>query len=185
DLTLVFRVLLAMGAVTSVIGLLEYFFVPTRWHMVLGIPKYFGAFLNLHYPATGGLPPNYWQTIGKQIVRRAVSIHLSGQGFALPFLLLWPVSVLNLHVRWTRLSLLLVGVNAAALVFAFTRMTIAVCFLQGLMVLWMVGRRRLLLPYVATAITVALLFWGGWVPLRTEKPWLLATSAPPTSTGTF
>src|SRR5262249_13988249 len=153
--------------------------------ILIGIPEYFGQFLNLHYPATGGLPPNYWQTIGKQIVRRAVSIHLSGQGFALPFLLLWPLSLLNLHARWTRLSLLLVVVNAAALLFAFTRMTIFVCFLQGLMVLWMVGRRRLLFPYVATAITLSLLLWAGWVPLRTEKPWLLATSAAKTSTGTF
>lgn len=185
DLTLVFRVLLAMGAVTSAIGLLEYFFVPTRWHMAIGIPKYFAAFLNLRYPDTGGLPPNYWQTIGKQIVRRAVSIHLSGQGFALPFLLLWPLSLLNLHARWTRLSLLLVVVNAAALVFAFTRMTIAVCFLQGLVVLWMVGRRRLLFPYVATAITLSLLFWGGWIPLRTEQPWLLARTGGSTSSRTF
>ncbi|HXJ84551.1 MAG TPA: O-antigen ligase family protein [Candidatus Methylomirabilis sp.] len=170
DLTMVFRTLLAMGALTSAAGILEYLFVPTRWHLEIGIPRYFGEFLNLQYPGTLGLPTNYWQYVRGHLVRRAVSVHLSPQAFALSFLLLWPLCLLNLRARWTRIRTLLVALNGVALLLTLTRMTIAVCFLQGLMVLWMIGRRYLLLVCLAVAVTAAALFMGGSILLRTESP---------------
>lgn len=170
DLTRVLRALLAIGAVTSLAGILEYLFVPTGWHLVIGIPRYFGEFLAQHYPATWGLPPNYWQGVGDELVRRAVSVHLSGQGFALPFLLLWPLCLLNLHARLTRAPVLIVVLNAVALVLTLTRMTIAVCFLQGLMLFWLLGRKHLQFPYLAVAVVASALFLTGSIPLRTENP---------------
>ena len=181
DLLTVFRVLLAVATVTSAVGLLEYFFVPTQWHLAIGIPRYFSEFLNLRYPSTWGLPNNYWQIVGYQLVRRAVSVHISGQGFAIPFLLLWPLCILNLRARWFRGAVLLVALNGAGVIFSLTRMTIFVCFLQGLMVLWMIGRRYLLLPYLAVTVIVAALFVADLVPLRLEKP----EAAPPKAVTPF
>jgi O-antigen ligase len=171
DLTLVLRTLLVVGAVTSAAGVLEYAFVPTRWHIDIGIPRYFGEFLNLHYPNAWGLPTNYWQNVGDRVVRRAVSVYLSGQAFALPFLLLWPLCLLNLRTRWIRGGLLLVALNVVALFLTLTRMTIAVCFLQGLLLFWLI-RRRYLVPYMAASAVVAALLVSGseWIPLRTELP---------------
>ena len=102
DLTTVFRVLLAMGAVTSSIGILEYFFVPTRWHVEIGIPRYFGEFLNLQYPDTLGLRQQLL-AVRPRSPGAARGIHSPvTAGFALPFLLLWPLCLLNLRARWTR-----------------------------------------------------------------------------------
>ena len=163
-------------------GLLEYFFVPTQWHVAIGISRYFSEFLNLRYPDTLGLPNNYWQIVGMELVRRAVSIHISGQGFALPFLLLWPLCLLNLRARWIPGPV--IRLNGTALVFTLTRMTVFVCFLQGLMVLWMMGRRYLLLPYLAMTVIVASLFLADLVPLRLDRLQLISPkSASTTSIG--
>jgi hypothetical protein len=171
DITTLFRMLLWVGALTSTVGVLDYLLVPTRWHVVIGIPQYFAEFLNLqHSAARWGLPSNYWQNVGGQTARRAVSVHLSGQGFALPFLLLWPLSLLNLRARWTRFATLLVILNAVALTLTFTRMTIAACFLQGLIVFWLGGRRRVLFAYALAAAVGSALVLSASIPLRTEQP---------------
>jgi hypothetical protein len=183
DLTRVLRALLAIGAVTSVIGILEYLLVPTHWHIVLGVPRYFGEFLGLQYATTWGLPINYWQNVGEFRVRRAVSVYMSGQAFALPFLLLWPLALLNAHNRFTRGRVALIAVNATALLLTMTRMTIAVCFLQGLIVFWLLNRKDLQLVYLTLVAVAAGLLLMAPIAFRMEDP----VSKPPDggSTVTF
>jgi O-antigen ligase len=137
----ILKTILHIGFITSLIGLIEYLFIPTEWHVVLGVPRYFSEILGTTYPAHQlGLPENYWIHIGQRL-RRSVSTHLSAQAFAMPFLIIMPVVVYNLYTRLSRFYLLILLVCTLALLFTITRMTIFVCFLQALLMLWLLRRR--------------------------------------------
>ncbi len=137
----ILKTILTVGFITSLIGIIEYLFIPTEWHVVLGVPRYFSEVLGTAYPAHQlGLPENYWIHIGQRL-RRAVSTHLSAQAFAMPFLVIMPIAVYNLYARLTRYRHLILLVCALALLFTITRMTIVVCFLQALLMLWLLWRR--------------------------------------------
>lgn len=150
--------IVAIGVVTSLFGILEYLFIPTSWWVSFGVPYYFRAFLNLTYPDyLGGLPPNYWAEVAGRAVRRAVSTHLSGQGFAMPFLIIIPTVVCRLLSRSTwpnAVWLLLCGIG---LLLSITRMTIIVCALQAALLLWLFPRRSWL---VLAAFVVGCLSLG-------------------------
>ena len=86
--------ILLVGVITSLYGIFEVFFLPISFHVQLGVPRYFGEVLGLSYPDyLFGLPPNYRAEVAGQTVRRSVSTYLSGQGFAVPFLLIIPIAL--------------------------------------------------------------------------------------------
>lgn len=147
-----------VGFATSLIGLIEYFFIPTEWHVYLGVPKYFGDFLNLQYPDyIFGLPYNYWTGISGQSVRRVVSVYLSGQGFAIPFLLIWPV-VLTLHFMRPRLhTRFFIIICGLGLLLSLTRMTIVVCGIQTILILWIFRRYTVLFNTISVACLLLML----------------------------
>ena len=151
----VFRALVIIGFLTSLIGIIEYVFVPTSWHVTLGVPRYFSQLLGLQYPDyVSGLPFNYWAEVAGLPVRRAVSVYLSGQGFALPFLLIWPaVLVANLkktfvHAGW------IVASCGLALMLTITRMTIAACFVETIVFFIVIRNFRALSRMILAAALV-------------------------------
>lgn len=143
----IFKFILFVGIVTSLIGIFEYLFIPVEWHVRLGVPRYYAELLNLKYPAyLLGLPENYWVgTAGFGLIRRAVSTFLSSQGFAIPFLVIWPVVMYNhfgkrsmLPSRHTKSRLVMI-MCFVALLLTITRMTIVACLLQSFLFLWFMG----------------------------------------------
>lgn len=132
----VLRAIVWIGVLTSVVGIIEYAFIPTSWHVTLGVPRYFSELLGFEYPDyLSGLPPNYWAEVAGLPVRRSVSVYLSGQGFAIPFLIIWP-AVVAAHIRGSvRHSRWIVVTCAVALLLTITRMTIAACFVETLFLL--------------------------------------------------
>ncbi|MGH7651542.1 MAG: hypothetical protein ACREMS_06830, partial [Gemmatimonadaceae bacterium] len=87
--------LFRVAVVVAAIGVLERIFVTPRMLVALGAAAYVNDFLGLTVSTAGndwGLPSNYFSMLGRHLVRRAGSVFLGGQAFALPFLLLMPAA---------------------------------------------------------------------------------------------
>lgn len=129
------KTLFILLLVTCIIGILERLLVSPDMLVALGVAAYFQDFLGVSAFTTGniyGLPLNYWTIIAGAPFRRAGSVYLSGQGFAVPFILLFPVATAWVFVRekvsrWGVLAFLLI---CTALAMTFTRMTILVALIQ-------------------------------------------------------
>ena len=145
DDPVVVRRVQVLVVITCLLGVLERFLVPPEGLVALGVAAYFQDFLNATAITVGneyGLPTNYWMGIGGHMVRRAGSIYLGGQGFALPFLLFFPMALVWAMPRENRspgriASLLLIGLG---LLLTLTRMTIIVAIIQ--ITLFILIRRR-------------------------------------------
>jgi len=142
----ILQAILLVGVVTSLYGIFEYLFLPIDFHVQLGVPRYFSEFLGLSYPDyMFGLPPNYWAEVAGQQLRRSVSTHLNGQGFAVPFLLIMPVATVHYFYQPARKNQFALIACLIALLLTITRMTIIVCFIQGLVILFVLRRYKLLM----------------------------------------
>lgn len=139
------RKLMALVLFTSVVGIVERVMVSPEMLVTLGVASYFGDFLGLSSLTMGtesGLPLNYWTGIGSHMVRRAGSVYLNGQGFAIPFLLFFPLATAWVFMRPKRTTLLLFAyvIVTVGLLITLTRMTILVAFIQ--LVLFVTLRKR-------------------------------------------
>lgn len=138
--------LFRVAVVVAAIGVLERIFVSPRMLVALGAASYMNDFLGLTVSTAGndwGLPSNYWSVLGRHPVRRAGSVFLGGQAFALPFLLLMPAATAWVFDPAKRLrfwSLAGYAVIWAGLLVSITRTTIIVCALQ--VVLYFIISRR-------------------------------------------
>lgn len=139
------RNLLILVVVTCILGIAERFFVPPEGLVALGVASYFQNFLDATAVTVGneyGLPTNYWIGIGGHLVRRAGSVYLGGQGFAIPFLLFFPLATAWALPRkkrsWKRMAIYLL--ICFSLFLTLTRMTIIVAALQ--LTLFILIRRR-------------------------------------------
>ena len=131
--------------VTCVLGILERFLLPPEGLVALGVAAYFQDFLGASAITIGneyGLPTNYWASLAGHQVRRAGSIYLGGQGFAIPFLLFFPLVTAWVLPRAQRSVWRIIGYSiiCVALLLTLTRMTIMVGMLQ--LLLFVVLRRR-------------------------------------------
>lgn len=131
--------------VTCVLGILERFLLPPEGLVALGVAAYFQDFLGASAITIGneyGLPTNYWSWLGGHQVRRAGSIYLGGQGFAVPFLLFFPIVTAWALPRANRSAWKTTGysIMCIALLLTLTRMTIIVAMIQ--LLLFVVLRRR-------------------------------------------
>jgi O-antigen ligase/polysaccharide polymerase Wzy-like membrane protein len=140
------RALFLVGVVTSAIAVLERILVTPEILVLLGAARYVQDFLGAAAITAGnayGLPDNYWTLVGSHSVQRAGSTYMSGQGFAVPFLIVLPAATLWLlsasgrraPAAWLGYALLWIG-----LLLTVTRMTIAVCALESLII--MAAHRR-------------------------------------------
>jgi O-antigen ligase len=136
------RKIFILVIVTCVIGIIERFLVPPIGLVALGVAAYFQDFLGAGAMTVGnefGLPTNYWAVLGGNQIRRAGSVFLSGQGFAVPFILFFPLVTTWVFWRpkysvWQVLAFALISV---ALLLTITRMTIMVVMLQCLLLILM------------------------------------------------
>jgi hypothetical protein len=131
--------LFRIAVVIAAIGVLERIFVSPQMLVALGAASYMTDFLGLTVSTAGndwGLPSNYFSVLGRVPVRRAGSVFLGGQAFALPFLLLMPAAtawVFGSSSRPGKWRLVGYVVIWAGLLVTITRTTIIVCALQVLL----------------------------------------------------
>jgi O-antigen ligase len=128
------RRLFILVFITSIIGVLERFLVTPDMLVGLGVASYFQDFLGVgaFTTADNGLPINYWAGIGGHLVRRAGSVYLNGQGFAIPFLLFYPLTAAWVFMRPKRRTFLVIAfaIITAGLLLTLTRMTILAALIQ-------------------------------------------------------
>jgi hypothetical protein len=154
----VLRALFVVGVVTSLVAIVERIVVTPEMLVLLGASRYVQEFLGAAAITSGnafGLPDNYWTNIGGHLVQRAGSTFLSGQSFAIPFLLILPAATLwalaaqgrRAVLRWLGYIVLWVG-----LLLSVTRMTIAIGALEVLIVAAARRRWALLVTLGSTAV---------------------------------
>jgi hypothetical protein len=163
--------------VTCVLGLLERFLIPPIGLVALGVSAYFQDFLGAAAMTAGndyGLPTAYWAGVGGHVIRRVGSVYLSGQGFAVPFILFFPLVTVWTFWRQKRSvwQVLLYLVICVTFLLSLTRMTIVVALLQA--VLLIVMRRK---PEWAVAglIPIAILFLAAIVLVPGFPDWIMNT----------
>jgi hypothetical protein len=127
-----------VAVLVAAIGVLERIFVTPQMLVTLGAAAYVNDFLGLTASTSAnawGLPDNYWSALGGTPVRRAGSVFLGGQAFALPFLLLIPAAtcwVFDPSRRRNGWSLTGYAIVWLGLLLTITRMTILICAAQVL-----------------------------------------------------
>jgi len=120
---------LSAGAVVTLFGLFELFFVPTRTWLEWGVNLY-TQILGFSYDGPGGLPANFFVTLPDgTLLRRMVSTYISPLGIAYTGLLLFPLGVVFIdrlragtRAKWfaiAALTLVVIGV-----MFALTRLAL-------------------------------------------------------------
>jgi hypothetical protein len=129
------RRLFTLVLVTCIIGIIERLLVSPEMLVALGVASYFQNFLGVSAFTTGneyGLPLNYWTFIAGRPFRRAGSVYLSGQGFAVPFLLFFPLATSWVFWRAKKVPLQVFGyfLICIALLMTLTRMTILISIIQ-------------------------------------------------------
>lgn len=139
------RRLFVVVLITCIIGVIERFLVTPEMLVGLGVASYFQDFLGVSAFTAGtesGLPQNYWTGIGGHLIRRAGSVYLNGQGFAVPFLLFFPLATAWVFMRPQRSTgkVIAYAIVALGLLLTLTRMTIIVALVQ--LVLFVSLRRR-------------------------------------------
>jgi O-antigen ligase len=139
------RRLLVLVLFTCIVGILERFFVSPQMLVGLGVAAYFQDFLGVAAFTAGtdyGLPQNYWTGIGGHLVRRAGSVYLNGQGFAVPFLLFFPLVTAWVFLREKRTPLQITAFLIAALGLGLTvtRATMVVAFIQIILFVALIRR---------------------------------------------
>ncbi len=128
------RALFVVGVVTSAIAVLERLLVTPAMLVLLGAASYVQQFLGATPGTLGeyGLSSNYWTQFGGHMVRRVGSTYLSAQGFAISFLIILPAATLWMlsHERRPRLAWPAYALLWIALALTITRMTIAACVIE-------------------------------------------------------
>jgi hypothetical protein len=154
--------LFRVAVVVAAIGILERIFVTPRMLVAMGAASYVNDFLGLTVSTAGnewGLPSNYWSVLGRHPVRRAGSVFLGGQAFALPFLLFMPAATAWVFESSKRLKFWSVAGYAviwAGLLVSITRTTILVCTLQVVLYFLISRRPTRVVGAVLTALAVFL-----------------------------
>lgn len=142
----VLRALYLVALITSVLAILERIFVSPEMLVYLGAASYFQQFLGEAAFTAGneyGLPQAYWTQIGGAYVRRAGSVYLVSQAFAISFLVLMPAATAWVWGRMKRPSIAVIGGYVLiwiGFLLSLTRMTIVACVLQVLV--YAIMRRR-------------------------------------------
>jgi hypothetical protein len=154
--------LFRVAVVVALIGVIERIFVSPQMLVALGAASYVNDFLGMTATTVNnvfGLPANYWSVLGRVPVRRAGSVFLGGQAFAIPFLLFIPAATSWVFERSRRLklwSILGYVVIWMGLLLTITRTTIIVCILQVIVFFLMTRRPTRVAGTVLTAVAVFL-----------------------------
>lgn len=158
-----------VAALVSVAGLLELWFLPTRFWRDMGIVR-FDLFQGFDYGGPGGLPSNFFQSTSSGLaLRRMVSTYLSPLGIAYTGILVVPLAAAAaLAARryrawaWTAFVLVVVGVALS-----MTRLALA-CVAGEAILLAMVYRRRSMImacAFTLLAVSAAVLVYPNYGPM--------------------
>lgn len=150
-----------IGAILSVIALLEAMFVSAETLAVFGVSLYFQDFLGVEAMSEGsqfGLPHYYFTLVGGRTVQRAGSVFLSSQSFAVAFLLILPAAALWLFEqgrrtrpwRWAVFLLLVAGLLSSV-----TRMATMAVTIELIILLMLLRRFDVLAVFTAIGFVVA------------------------------
>ncbi|HUQ20399.1 MAG TPA: O-antigen ligase family protein [Gemmatimonadaceae bacterium] len=157
------RRLYIITVLTCAIAVVERFFVTPDRLVLIGVASYIQNFLNAAPFTAGnpyGLPMNYWTTIGSTTVQRAGSVYLSSQGFAVPFLVLLPVSTawffgaIKHRTATVKLDYAIIWIG---ILFSVTRMTIIVCAIQLFVMILMLRKPEWAVAGLVTGFVVFLM----------------------------
>jgi hypothetical protein len=165
-------VLLCMGsgAVVTVFGVYELFFVPTSGWLQWGVNAY-SSFLGFSYHGPAGLPENFFITVSENVlVRRMVSTFISPLGIAYTALLLLPIGIAAIDRRTSpQIAGLIAGATALvviALALSITRLALFAAI--GEAALLAIALRRVwiaaLVPLLIVATITALLPYASIAP---------------------
>ncbi|HUR91706.1 MAG TPA: O-antigen ligase family protein [Gemmatimonadaceae bacterium] len=158
----VLRRLVYLIVFASAVSVIERIFVTPDMLALLGIASYFQEFLGVAEMTAGnefGLPQSYWAVLGGVPFRRAGSIFLSGQGFAVPFLLFFPVALvwtfMRDRIRWWHVGAL--ALASIGLLLTVTRMTTIVVLIQLLLFVVLVRKPEWTVVGIAAAAAMFVL----------------------------
>jgi hypothetical protein len=179
------RRLYAVALVTAAIGVVEWFFVTPEQLALLGIAAYYHDFLGLSAFAIdtpSGLPGNYWTEIGGTQVQRAGSVFVSGQGMAVPFILLLPAATGALLVRGRPSLKMMIGYGVIwlGMLLTITRMSILACFVAVLAFVLLLKRpvwAASALSFAIAGLVVGLLLIPGLATFAWETVMWQSTSS--------
>ena len=161
DLQTVLWLAMGAGAIVSLFGVFELFFVPTRTWIDWGVNQY-TQILGFKYSGPGGMPPNFFVTLPDgTLLRRVVSTYISPLGVAYTGLLLFPLGVVLIDRQRARSSAKWLAIAALTLVligvmFAVTRLALfALVGEAGLM--WLLLRRGWIAALVPVLVVASVL----------------------------
>jgi len=161
DLQTVLWLAMGAGAIVSLFGVFELFFVPTRTWIDWGVNQY-TQILGFKYNGPGGMPPNFFVTLPDgTLLRRVVSTYISPLGVAYTGLLLFPLGVVLIDRQRARSSAKWLAIAALTLVligvmFAVTRLALfALVGEAGLM--WLLLRRGWIAALVPVLVVASVL----------------------------
>jgi len=161
DLQTVLWLAMGAGAIVSLFGVFELFFVPTRTWIDWGVNQY-TQILGFKYSGPGGMPPNFFVTLPDgTLLRRVVSTYISPLGVAYTGLLLFPLGVVLIDHQRARSSAKWLAIAALTLVligvmFAVTRLALfALVGEAGLM--WLLLRRGWIAALVPVLVVASVL----------------------------
>lgn len=147
-----------LGLVAAVIAIVELLFFPMEGYVLLGVSRYFNDFLNVGAFTEGneyGLPMNFWTGAAGYSFRRAGSLWLSSQGYAISGLLIVPAATILLlerkRIPWG--GLLAYGLLWLGVLLTLTRMSILACGIE-VIVLLVLYRKRVTLAAIAVLCTL-------------------------------
>ncbi len=113
DRLVVVQICIAAGAVVTLFGLVELFFVPTRAWLDWGVNQY-TSFLGFKYGGPKGLPENFFITMPDgTYVRRMVSTYVSPLGIAYTGLILAPLGLAAMDRRVSQRTAVVIAVGVS------------------------------------------------------------------------
>lgn len=184
DNSIYLKHLFRVAVVVAFIAIVERIFITPRMLVALGAASYTTDFLGMTASTGGnefGLPANYFSVLGRTVVRRAGSVFLGGQAFAIPFLLFVPAAtawVFAPEKRLRAVSVIGYAVMWVGLLLTITRTTIIVCTMQVILY-FMITRKPT--RAAGTVMTAALLLLLALLVVPGLASFLVQTAAFQTS----
>lgn len=147
----------AVGALVTIVGLIELWFIPTKAWYDAGIYR-LDLFEGYRYVGPGGLPENFFQSTTTGLgLRRMVSTYLSPLGIAYTGLLMAPVALVGALAStrrarwwWAAFALIVIGISLSV-----TRLALGCLAVEAVALAVLLRRRVVLLAAALTLLAAA------------------------------
>jgi hypothetical protein len=185
DRLTVVQLCIGAGAVVTLFGLFELFFIPTRTWLDWGLNQY-TAFLGFKYHGPYGMPENFFITLPDgTLVRRMVSTYVSPLGIAYTGLVLIPLGLAAMDRRVSQRTAMLIacgiGLVMLGIALSITRLALVAAAIEVIVMAYFLRR-------VWIAALVPLLVLAGiaaFIPYASVTPMLNQSLGPAHSSGSW